>query len=430
MKLIEKYKNSKLLKTGAKYSIASTLSSVLTMIVGFLNMRWLGPELLGIWQSLNIIVSYMPIVQLGIQSGLNLELPIALGQKDEKKAMKLVSVGLKYAIVLSILLTVAAIVVIAIMWFKGVETKTLTGAMAVAVLIITSCYKLHYIATYRSANAFDRLTNIYWVDIVVTAGLVYFIYKYQYFGLLIFQVVKDLVHTFLLWYFAPYRRVKPIFEKAPFVTLLKRGIFMTVFNEVKGVVESMPRVILLWLGGVVQVGLFNPALTIGLVMNLIPNQISQFLHPQLGYKYGETKCAKDNWRYLRSLYIYAPLCILPFAAIGWLIMPPLLEYVFPKYVESLWPIRIMMIGFLFSTTYFGRGFLITIKAYKETLLLLALDLVMFVLFPLVLYKLYPNYLLIDLSIGISLSYMLTYFINIAVVKATLFRAKYNTPSKN
>lgn len=429
MKIIDKYKNNKLLKTGAKYSIASTSSSVLTMIVGFLNMRWLGPELLGIWQSLNIIVSYMPIVQLGIQSGLNLELPIALGQKDEKKAMKLVSVGLKYARVLSLFLTVVAIAVITFLYFRGTEIKTLTGAVAVAIIIITSCYKLHYIATYRSANAFDRLTNIYWVEIVVTAVLVYFIYKYQYFGLLIFQVVKDLVHTFLLWYFAPYRHVKPVFEKVSFNILLKRGIFMTVINEVKGVIESMPRVMLLWLGGVVQVGIFNPALTIGHVMNLIPNQISQFLHPQLGYKYGETKCAKDNWRYLRTLYIYAPLCILPFAVIGWFIMPPLLEYVFPKYIESLWSIRIMMIGFLFSTTYFGRGFLITIKAYKETLLLFGLDFAMFIILPLILYKIYPDYLLIDLSIGISLSYIVTYFVNIIVVKRTLFLPKYNIPSK-
>lgn len=429
MKIINKYKNSKLLKTGARYSITSTLSSVLMMIVGFLNMRWLGPELLGIWQSLNIIVSYMPIVQLGIQSGLNLELPIALGKRDEKKAMKLVSVGLKYARVLSLFLTVVAIVVITILYIRGTEIKTLTGAIVVAIIIITSCFKLHYIATYRSANAFDRLTNIYWVDIFVTAGLVYFIYKYHYFGLLIFQVVKDLVHTFLLWYFAPYRHLKAVYEKKSFIILLKRGIFMTVFNEVKGIVESMPRVILLWLGGVVQVGLFNPALTIGIAMNLIPNQISQFLHPQLGYKYGETKCAKDNWPYLRSLYIYAPLCILPFAAIGWLIMPPLLEYVFPKYVESLWPIRIMMVGFLFSTTYFGRGFLITIKAYKETLLLLGLDLAMFVILPLILYSIYPGYLLIDLSIGISLSYIVTYFVNIFVVKRTLFLPKYNMPSK-
>lgn len=428
MKVLEQIRNNKLIRTGTFYSIASTTSSVLAMIVGFLNMRWLGPELLGIWQSLNIIVSYMPIAQLGIQSGLNLELPIALGQKDDKKAMLLVSTGLRYAIVLSLILIIATSVTFAVLAVRGTDPKFLFGFAAVSFLIVTSCYKLHYIATYRSANAFDRLTKIYWVDIVVTAGLIYCIYRYQYYGLLLFYVVKDFVHTCLLWYFAPYRHIRPDFGKSSFKILLKRGIFMTVYNETKGVIESFPRVILLHFGGVVQVGLFSPALTIGTMMNLIPNQISQFLHPQFGYKYGQTKCARDNWPFLRALYIYAPLCILPFAIFGWVVMPFLLEYIFPKYIDSLWPIRIMMIGFLFSTTYFGRGFLITIKAYKQALLLLGTDFVFLLCFTIIAYKLNPGNLLNDLAIGMTLNYFVNYIINIFVVRKTLHLPKFNRPT--
>lgn len=428
MKKINNIKSNKLLKTGALYSLASTSSSVLTMLVGFLNMRWLGPELLGIWQSLNILVSYMPIVQLGIQSGLNLELPIALGQKDERKAMQLVASGFKYAIFLSILLLIISIIVFTILLYRRTDLKTLYGFIAVSITIINSCYQLHFIATYRSANAFDKLTKIYWVDILVTILLVYLIYRYHYYGLLIFYVVKNVVHTTLMWYFAPYRHICPVFNKESFVILLKRGLFMTIFNEIKGIVESFPRVILLHLGGVVQVGLFNPALTIGTMMNLIPSQISQFLHPQFGYKYGQTKCAKDNWPFLKALYIYAPLGILPFAVLGWFIMPSLLEYVFPKYIDSLWPIRIMLFGFLFSTTYFGKGFLITIKAYKETLSLSAIDLMLLILVTFSVYSINPNNLLIDIAIGLSSTYLITYIINIFVVRRTLFLPKYNTPT--
>lgn len=428
MNLLNRVKGNKLAKTGAVYSVASTTSSVLSMIVGFLNMRWLGPELLGIWQSLSIVVSYMPIFQLGIQSGLNLELPIALGQKDEKKAMRFVSTGLTYAIFLSLILLVIVVGVFVYLYISGTDPKTLFGFASVSMMIITSCYKLHYIATYRSANAFDRLTKIYWVDILVTTLLIYCIYKYQYYGLLLFHVVKDLIHTALLWYFAPYRSILPKFGKESFNILLRRGIFMTVYNEIKGVVESFPRVILLNLGGVVQVGLFSPALTLGTMMNLIPHQISQFLHPQFGYKYGQTKCAKDNWPFLKALYIYAPLCISPFVVIGWFLIPYLLEYVFPKYIDSLWPIRIMMIGFMFSTTFFGRGFLITIKAYFQSFLLLCLDLTFLMLFTYIFYMINPSNVLVDLSIGMSLNYIVNYIINIIVVRKTLHMAKYNHPA--
>ena len=69
-------------------------------------MRWLGPELLGIWQSITIINSYLPIIQLGIQSGLNLELPVLLGAGKKEKALEYVSTALAFAIFLSILFSI------------------------------------------------------------------------------------------------------------------------------------------------------------------------------------------------------------------------------------------------------------------------------------------------------------------------------------
>ena len=98
MNFIDKIKNNPLFKVGASYSLASTCSSICTMIIGFLNMRWLGPELLGIWQSVTIINAYLPFFQLGIQGGLNLELPIMLGAKKESKALKLIATSYAFAI--------------------------------------------------------------------------------------------------------------------------------------------------------------------------------------------------------------------------------------------------------------------------------------------------------------------------------------------
>lgn len=415
----------RLLKSGVNYSIASSFSAICSMIVGFLNMRWLGPELLGIWQSITIINSYLPIIQLGIQSGLNLELPVLLGAGKKEKALEYVSTALSFAIFLSILFSIISAIVISTVAVNGSDSKVVWGVVVVAIMAILSCFRLHYIATYRSANAFDKLTIIYWIDSAVTLALIYFIYRYQYFGLLIFHAVKDLVMTVLMYWYAPYRNIKPKFYLEHFRDLLKRGVFMTVYNEIKGVIESLPRVVLLKIGGVVQVGLFSPALVVGTFMNLIPVQIAQFLHPQMGMKYGQTKCARDMWPYFRALTIYIPLCLLPVAVLGWWAIPYVLEYVFPKYIDSMWPIRIMLIGFLFSTTFFSRGFLITLKAYKQVFLSQLIDFICFAGIPLILIH-YSNLgLLNSLALGLSFSYFLTYFINISIVYRTITLPKYN-----
>lgn len=422
---IASLKNNKLLRTGASFSIASTLYSLCTMIVGFLNMRWLGPELLGIWQSVTIINSYLPIVQLGIQSGLNLELPVLLGGKKDDEAKDYVATAFSFAFVLAAFFTVISIVGIIVLIILDVDINVILGVVAVSIMAIASCFRLHYIATYRSAGAFNKLTKIYFVECFIIILMIGAIYLWNYYGLLIYNIIEYVTFTVMMWYYAPYRKVSPKFNRSYFKVLLKRGVFMTIVNQIKGIIESLPRLILLNVGGVYFVGLFNPALVVGSFMNLVPNQIAQFLHPQLGYKYGQTKQAKDMWRYFMALTIYVPLCLIPVALIGWFLIPYALEYMFPKYIDSLWPIRIMLVGFLFATTYFTRGFLITIKAYYEVVSLYVMDLVCFVAFPLLCIKFCPYNILVSMSTGLSMSYFITYIVNIIVVRFTIFKQKYN-----
>lgn len=425
MSILARIKSNGLLKSGVNYSLFSTISSVCTMIIGFLNMRWLGPELLGLWQSLSVINLYLPFLQLGIQSGLNLELPLALGANDNEKAERLVRAGLAFAILLASVLTLSTFIVVSYLTFRGVSNEIFVGTIAIAFIAILSCFRLHYIATFRSAGAFDKLTNIYKWEIFSKILLVYAIYRYQYYGLLIFHVGIELVFTIGMYIKAPYRKLRPEFFKTDFISLLKRGIFMTVFNQIKNTTASAPTLMLLSLGGVSSVGLFNPALTVRALVNMLPNQIAQFLHPQMGYKYAQTKNASDLWPYFKAITIWTPICLIPVAVIGIAFCPYVISNFFPKYNESIIPICIMIVGFMFSTTFYTRGFLITIKSYRLVILLELMDMLLFVGLPGILITLYRDYILVAMSAGLSIGYIISYFLNIILVKKEIFKEKYN-----
>ena len=75
-----------LIKTGASYSVWATIKSVCSTLVGLAVMRWLNPFELGMWNTVSIFLAYLPFFQLGIQSGLNTELPVFLGKNDTKAA--------------------------------------------------------------------------------------------------------------------------------------------------------------------------------------------------------------------------------------------------------------------------------------------------------------------------------------------------------
>lgn len=425
MNFIDKIKNNPLFKVGASYSLASTCSSICTMIIGFLNMRWLGPELLGIWQSVTIINAYLPFFQLGIQGGLNLELPIMLGAKKESKALKLIATSYAFAISLAAFLFILSVIAVIVMVMKDVDMKILLAFAVVMLTAIEFCFRYHFIARYRSAGAFHYLTKIYWINCLLILVLAFLIFKYQFYGLLLYHAVLYTIDTVLMFAWAPYRTTKPKFHKGYMPFLFKRGVFMLIVNQIKGVIESLPRLILLNTGGVVVVGLFNPALSILGLMNLVPAQLTQFLQPQMGYKYGQTKKAKDMWPLIKKLSYLAPICIFPFALIAWLIMPYVLEILFPKYLESLVPIRIMLIGSMFCTTYISRNLLLTIKAYKQVFMTYAIDAICFISLPLFLVKQYPENLLVALSFSLTTSYIVTYLINIVIVKHTIHLARYN-----
>lgn len=425
MSIISKIKTNSLLKSGANYSVISTISSLCTMIIGFLNMRWLGPELLGIWQSLCVINLYLPFFQLGVQSGLNLELPLALGSSDNDRVERLVRTGLAFALTLVALFSIVSISVIAYMYFKKSSFEIFIGTIAVSTIAIISCLKLHYIATYRSAKAFDKLANIYKWEIITKILLVYAIYKWQFIGLMLFHIGIEVVFAVGLYLNAPYRELKPKYFRVEFQCLIKRGLFMTVFNQIKNMTSSAPTLILLALGGVTYVGLFNPALTVRSLVNLVPNQIAQFLHPQMGYKYAQTQKACDLWPYFKRITIWMPICLIPVAIIGILCCPFVISNFFPKYNESILPICIMIVGFMFSTTFYTRGFLITLKAYKIVILLELMDTLLFVGIPALLILLFPDKVLIAMSVGLSIGYVISFFLNIIIVKKEIFKPEYN-----
>ena len=74
---------SKLFRTGAKYSVVSTIKSVVAMVAGMVIMFWLDPSEVGKWNTVSIFLAYAPFLQLGIQSGLSIELPVTLGRTEE-----------------------------------------------------------------------------------------------------------------------------------------------------------------------------------------------------------------------------------------------------------------------------------------------------------------------------------------------------------
>ncbi len=425
MKIFQKIKGNSLFKTGANYSLVSTLASIIAMGVSILNMRWLGPSELGIWQSLCVVTAYVPFLQLGVQSGLNLDLPILLGKNDESKAKDYIANAFFINIIVTVLIIVIGLIAAIVVYTKGLGLKYVFGVLAITGVNVANSVAYHFIARYRSSMSFDRLTSIIKVKIIVALLCIPCIYFWGFWGLLLYNAVPLLVYAGLMFKKSPFSETRPKIDRVNSFYLIKRGVIQMLYVQTSTAIKTFQQMFLLHFGGTLFVGLFSPALAIGGVINLLPSQIAQFLVPQMGYKYGNTGQAKDLWPYVKKILTIMPLAILPFSIVIALLLPWMINTFFPKYIESITAMQIMSFGFVFSCSSMTTNFLYTIKAYKDATFIIIAEFFGYAFLPLFLYKIIGFPLLISIAVGVALTYFVVYLTTFIVMRVALFRPKYN-----
>lgn len=430
MKLLQTIKGKSLVKTGANYSLTATAASVVGMIVSLLNMRWLGPSELGIWQSLCVVTAYVPFLQLGIQSQLNIELPILLGRNDLPKVKKYIATSYYISNIVTAIIAVLGLTASIIIWQKGYALKYVFGIIALTAVNVGSSISYHFIARFRSSMSFDKLTSIIRIQIVVMVLCIPLIYFFGFWGLLMYNAFPGLVYAILMKRKSPFQEIKAQFEKNETTYLMTRGIILMLYGQTFTAIKTFQQMFLLRFGGAMYVGLFSPALAIGGIINLLPGQIAQFLVPQMGYKFGKSSQAKDLWPFVLRILVVMPFAILPVSIVFYFILPWLVNTFFPKYIESIQAMQIMSFGFAFSSSSMVINFLYTLKAYKDAIFIILAEFLSYALLPTFFYKIIGLSILTSLAIGVSLAYFIIYVTTFIVMRVAIFRPKYNLKTED
>lgn len=421
--MIPMFKN-KLFKTGAKFSVASSTSAIITMVIGLVMMRWLFPYEIGKWNEVSIFGSYLPFLQLGIQTGLSVELPIKLGSNDSEKVKTHIATGYWFAIFISIVILILGAALTYIYYNKGGLDSAL-GVMTITICGICTSFTLHATARFRSSKAFDDLTKVIWLTIPFTLFSVFFIYKFHYYGVLLYNVIPAIAGVVLRWIYLPFKNVRPKFFKDDMGSLLRVGIALLIPNNLHNAAQTLPRWIILKFANVATLGLFSPAIAVNGLISLLPTQIAQFFHPQMGYIYGQTGKARDTWSYVKKMNLYMPLAALPIVITIWLLAPWGLKVFFPKYVESMWAMRIMSIAFLFSCSFTTLVVFFTIHAYKYAYIVTITDFIGCFVFPFICAKIMDANILTSVTIGLLINNIVVYLLNFLLLRYALHLKKYN-----
>lgn len=325
------YARSPVMRSVAQISAGNIAVMAIQLFTGFLMARWVAPYDMGIWNTVNIVMVYVPFLTLGVFSGLNRELPYLIGSGFSEDARGMSEATYGWAVTLAIL-TWPAVLISAVWFFTQGEAKLAWATLALGATVFFSWFAGYLGTTYRTHHEFGRLARNNTLVALVGVALMLFVMQYGFRGMLGRAALLSFLAVAALYYRRPLP-VRPKWDTARLVSLAKVGVPIYLLGSLWSVQASLDRVFLL--GSTQALGLFTLAIQAGTTARLIPTSFTTVIYPKMAQRYGETHRAEDLWTMAAKGALAASILGALAGAVGWVVIPYMVRWLLPMYMEGI-----------------------------------------------------------------------------------------------
>ena len=387
------------------------ISNVLRIINGILVARFMLPEMLGTFNGFGIILSYLPILQLGVMNGLNRELPYCFGKGEIDKAKGYASVAQFWELSLSILafLILAFFAVYYLFQSKYIYAA---GFFTYALSSIHHYYGLNYLQIlFRTNRDFNNLSNITLIVSIASLVSVLLVWKWHFYGLCIRSVFTIAVEMFFLWKWKPLS-VIPKMDYRIVKEIMKVGLPIFIVGIVFALWGTLQNTLILKLGGAEQYGYFALAFMIEGSMGIIVYSVAQVIYPKMAFEYGEGKRVKELLKLSFKPILFVFIFLIPSILVVWNILPFVVDLLLPKYINGIDAARWTMLLVIISIWGVNNNIFNVLKKQKDFLISIVIGMIIFAITLFVLYNIngfsliiFPQAMLIGKGTQLVIAYL-------------------------
>lgn len=344
------------LKTISRYSLSNFYRQALGLLTAFIRPKFLNPEMYGLWNLLNILVTFSSHTHLGSRSALRYRIPQLEAQNDTGRLQEIKGAVFYGSLYLN--LGFAALVVI-YACKPGLAIELRLGLLiTAAVVILTGLYE-YQISLLKGSQNFRLVSAINYVrataTFVFSLVLIYFFGIYGALGGVLLALLTGLVFLARQPSGAPAAPCHwPIFWDA-----VRQGLPIILFNLVAVLLRTVDKLVISLLLGNQQLGYYGIAtMVLGSLLN-IPGVSREVIEPRLLQGLDQTSAASNFSEYflkpsLATAYLM-PLLLGPVVFLLPVVIPALL----PQYTAGIQPAQIMVLGAYFlALSYPGRGLIV------------------------------------------------------------------------
>ncbi len=335
----------RLLADAAALTIAGYLVQPIMFASNLLVRRKIGPLLAGTFATLVLVQSYTQLLNLGVLTAAERELPFFRGANDRARCDRIRIASLLVALA-SGLLVALGLAAYGVAKKSELGDSLFRGLMVWTAMAVITQWSQGYLIFLRTEQKFQYLAR----NSVVFAGLtalgnVIGVYAIGFDGLLVSTVAVGFLGCVAYTRVAGFVRLRFSKELWPETrSLIAVGIPLLLLGLSHVALNTIDGVLTLRLMGTEALGLYTLAISGGSIIFGFGNSLSNVLYPTMRERYGKTGNADDILKFVaRPMLLLASVLPLLAAPVFFLI-PVIVRAFVPKFAAGIPAFHVIMAG--------------------------------------------------------------------------------------
>ncbi len=329
------------------FSSANSVSLVLLLGTGLLLRRYLGPYLTGIWVGLELLPTYVGTYgHFGALTAAERELPFLLGAQREAEFDRVKNTLFWFVHGVGVVLA-SGLIAAAFIRRPRISEQTFTGMLLYAPILWAQLAATYCVVLYRARKRFGALslrqgsTNAIKALLLVAGA-----YAFGLAGVLIVELGGALLLAAVL-HVGLRERFARVFDASLLPKLVADGVPMVAGAIAFETLRGADQFVILATLGPTMLGVYSLTSIICNGIFYIPNVLSTVMYPRFQERYGATADALSLRRFVELPLEVLADTLLALTAGLLIALPPAIAVWFPKYVDAIPPLQVMLIGTYF-----------------------------------------------------------------------------------
>lgn len=327
------------------YSMAAQMAQLITVVAGILSRNFLGPTQMGIWATLQVILTYSSYSALGTSAGIARQVPFYLGRKDEAKAAEIKNLVFSYQTGLSVLTSIGFLI-FAFLLRSKLNQALFWGLLGAGFLLVLQRVNGIQISVLRAYKKFDVASRLaLWsaaVNLFLILLLAPFFHFFGFVAAMVLSFIFNIVYSARCFPFHFKFMLNPEIKK-----ILSFAFPLMVFGMAESFFKTIDKLVIVKTLGFEQMGFYSIAIMFSNFLAQIPNSMSIVMVPHFEEKYGQNEQIHDVFPYVEKSLQGLSFSMMILIGAAWVVTPFFVNLLMPAYGKG-----IMAAQFLILSSYF------------------------------------------------------------------------------